>query len=135
MAKEIHHKIAGIIIRNRKLLMCRKYDEPHLIMPGGKLEEGETKEETLKRELKEELGVELISMKYFGTSEATHFKHKNKIVKMELYIAEIKGEPIATSEINEIKWIDSSYKKNGIKVASINEDYTIPELKRRGLID
>jgi 8-oxo-dGTP pyrophosphatase MutT (NUDIX family) len=132
---EIHHKIAGIIIKNKKLLMVRKYNEPHFIMPGGRVLEGETKEQTLARELKEELNVELVSMKLFKTWEAPHFKDKNKIVKMETFLVEIKGNPKASSEINEIKWIDSNYNQEDIKVASINEDYLIPELKKLKLID
>jgi len=132
---EIHHKIAGIIIRDRKLLMCRKYDEPHFIMPGGKILDGEKPEKTLRRELKEELGIELKSMKLFKTYEAPHFKDKDKIVRMELYFVGISGEPKASSEINEIKWIDSSYKGKGIKLASINQDFLIPELKGLDLIN
>ena len=132
---KVHHKIAGVIIRNKKLLMVRKYNEPHFIMPGGKVINGETKEQTLKRELKEELNVNLASIRFFAVKEAKHFKDKNKIVKMEMYFAEIKGAPEASSEINEIAWIDSSYKQKGIKLASINEDFTISELKKRGLID
>ena len=132
---EIHHKIAGVIIRNRKLLMCRKYDEPHFIMPGGRVKEKENKEETLRRELKEELNVNLVSMEFFATKEAVHFKDKSKIVRMEMYFVDVEGEPKPTSEINEIIWVDSSYKKKGIKIASINEDFTIPELKKRNLID
>lgn len=134
-AKEIHHKIAGIIIRNRKLLMCRKYNEPHFIMSGGRILEGEKPEATLKRELKEELNVYLKSAKYFKTWEAKHFKDKNKIVKMDCYFVEIEGKPEATSEIDEIAWIDSNYKTKKIKVASINEDYLIPELNKLNLID
>jgi 8-oxo-dGTP pyrophosphatase MutT (NUDIX family) len=104
-------------------------------MPGGRVIEPETKEQTLKRELKEELNVELVSMKPFKAWEAPHFKDKNKIVKMETFLVEIKGNPKASSEINEIKWIDSNYKQEDIKVASINEDYLIPELKKLKLID
>ena len=132
---EIHYKIAGITIKNRKLLMVRKYDEPHFIMPGGKMKEGETPKQTLKRELKEELNIELKSMKKFKTWQAEHFKDKNKIVKMETFFVEIEGEPKATSEINEIAWIDSNCKTQGIKVASINGDYLIPELKKLDIID
>lgn len=135
ISMEIHHKIAGVIIKNKKLLMVRKYGEPHFIMPGGKIINRETKEQTLKRELKEELNVNLKSMRFFAIKEAVHFQDKNKIVKMEMYFAEIEGEPKATSEINEIRWIDSNYKGHGIKLALINKEFTIPELKRKGLID
>jgi len=132
---EMHYKIAGIIIKNKKLLMCRKYDEPHFIMLGGRILNEETPHETLTRELMEELGVKLISMKLFKTWEAPHFKDKDKIVKMETYFVEIKGKPKAANEIDEISWIGSNYKDKGIKLASINEDYLIPELKKRGLIN
>ena len=107
---EIHNKVAGIIIKNKKLLMCRKYDEPHFIMPGGKVKEGENPEDTLKRELKEELDIELKSSKPFKTWEAPHFRDKDKTVRMATYFVEIEGEPKATKEINEIAWVDSDYK-------------------------
>ncbi|MBU3913617.1 MAG: NUDIX domain-containing protein [Nanoarchaeota archaeon] len=135
MNKELHYKLAGIIIRDRKLLMCRKYDELHFIMPGGKRLKGETARRTLERELMEELGVKLTSARKFKTWEAPHFRDKNTIVRMETYFVEIDGEPEAKSEINELQWVDSHYKENGLRVASIDEDYLIPELKKRQLID
>ncbi len=115
--------------------MVRKYNEPHFIMPGGKIIGKETDESTLERELKEELNVKLKSLREFKTWEAEHFRDKNKLVKMKTYFVEINGEPIATSEINEIVWVDSNYKDKGLRVASIDEDYLIPELKQIGLID
>lgn len=132
---EIHHKIAGILLKDKKFLMVRKYDEPHFIMPGGRVEEEETEEETLKRELKEELNVELKSMKFFKTYETKHFRDKNKTVIMETYFVEVEGTPEKTSEINEVIWIDSSYKEKGIKIASIDEDFLVPDLKQKDLID
>lgn len=132
---EIHHKIAGVIIKDKKFLMVRKYDEPHFIMPGGKKLENETPEQTLKRELKEELNVELVSMNLINTWDAPHFRDKDKLVRMEIYLIEIKGEPTPSSEINEMQWIDSSYGEKRIKIASIDEDYLVPELKQKGLID
>lgn len=132
---EVHNKVAGIIIKNKKLLMCRKYDEPHFIMPGGRIIEDETEEQTLRRELEEELGVNLKSIKLFKTWEAPHFRDKDKIVRMVTYFVKIKGKPKATKEINEIAWIDSNYKEKGLKIASIDEDYLVPELKKMGLIN
>ncbi len=131
---EIHNKIAAIVIRDRKLLMCKKYDEPHFIMPGGKIEPGETPKTRLEIELKEETGLNLVDMKYWNTYQAVHFKDKNKLVVMETYLVSVTGNPRPGKEINEINWIDFSYKEKNIKLASINEDYLLPELKKFNLI-
>ena len=131
---EIHHKIAGLIIKDGKILLVRKYDEEQFIIPGGKILPGEIPRETLARELKEELNLELIDMRSWSQNFTVHFKIKDKLIIMDSYLVQVKGEPKASSEINEFKWLDSSYKKQGIKIASIDEDYIFPELKRYGII-
>ena len=73
--------------------------------------------------------------KYFKTWEAPHFKDPDRIVKMACYFVEVEGEPKPVGEIEKIEWIDSNYKEKGLKIASIDEDYLVPELKEQGLID
>jgi len=59
--------------RNNRLLIYLRDDKPDIPFPnhwdffGGHLEEGETPEEALVREAKEELGVELKDWKFFRT--------------------------------------------------------------------
>ena len=54
---------AGLIFRKRKLLITQRRANDHLgglwEFPGGKFEIGETAEQCLHREIKEELGVAL----------------------------------------------------------------------------
>ncbi|NLG26207.1 MAG: 8-oxo-dGTP diphosphatase MutT [Clostridiales bacterium] len=55
--------VAAVLSRGRRVLIARRPDDKHLgglwEFPGGKLEDGETPEAALKRELREELGVDV----------------------------------------------------------------------------
>lgn len=68
-------RIAGIIIQDGKLLMLRGKGFKELWTPGGHLEIGESEEECLKRELKEEIGVDLVELKFFREYPGMSFYH------------------------------------------------------------
>lgn len=71
----------------------------------------EIDEQTLIRECKEELTIDIKedTIKYYGTFKAqAHGKAEGIIVKMTCYTAEFIGDIEAGSEIQEIKWLDYS---------------------------
>ncbi len=80
-----------------------------ILIPGGKRDEGENDKQTLIREIKEELSVDIMpdSINYMGTYNAQADDHKKGIiVKMTCYTAEYSGDLATANEIEEMKWID-----------------------------
>lgn len=131
------HKAAGIIIRDRKLLVEKSRNKEFFISPGGSIENGETAKQALARELMEEfqITVEESNMEAFGTFSAAAAGNESKMVVMEVFmIKAFQGEPTPDNEVEKIAWINSSIPQ-GMKVGSIFEHHIIPLLKERDLID
>lgn len=127
-------KVGGVILKDKKILVQRKNNgREECIIPGGKREGSESDFETLKRELMEELSVQLIDTEYLGTYQDIAV-FSNKQLQVITYLVKIEGEIQCNNEIKEALWIDRNYKVLGIKVGSILGDYVIPELIKRDLM-
>ena len=103
--KEIH-VVVGVLVENEKILIAKRknYGDGAGLweFPGGKIEEGESQEECLKRELLEELGIN-IEVKDF----IIYALHENIEKNIHLYAYYAKYiEGIITLEAHDkIKWV------------------------------
>ncbi len=107
MHKEID-KLAWLYIQDGKLLSARSKNKTLFYLPGGKREVGESDEQALIREIKEEISVNLIpnSIQYVETFSApADGKSSDTIVKLTCYFADFKGELCPDAEIEEIDFI------------------------------
>jgi ADP-ribose pyrophosphatase YjhB (NUDIX family) len=59
----------AVILDRSKILLCKKKGNDYYFLPGGHVEFGETAEQALTRELKEELDIETNKIEYIGTIE------------------------------------------------------------------
>ena len=101
-------KVAFLYFRDGKILSTRSNGKDKYYIPGGKRENDETDIQTLVREIKEELSVDIIptSAKLYGIFEAqAHGKAEGIQVKMTCYTAAFEGALAAESEIAEIVWL------------------------------
>jgi len=122
--------LRAIIISNGKILLCLLSDKLYYYLPGGHLEKGEVLEDSLKRELKEEAGVEIKSMQFLDLKEHFYDEHHeiNLIYKVEL--ATENPEAIICREDHFIfTWVEVS-KLNSINLLPPNiRDFLLNYLK------
>lgn len=105
---QIIDKLAWIHTDNGKILSTRSKGKDAYYIPGGKREVGESDWQTLSREIREELSIDLVedTLKSAGVYEAqAHGKNEGVIVRMTCYFAEYRGDIKPCSEIEEVRWL------------------------------
>lgn len=105
---------ALVLVRDRHLLMVTARGREVLYLPGGKQEPGETGEEALVRETREEIGLELdrATLVELGTVRSqAHGEPAGREVHMRLWSAEPldpDARPSPSAEIGELHWVTSA---------------------------
>ncbi len=100
------HVSAGLIRKNGQFLISKRLKGSHLEgfweFPGGKLEEGESIQSCLEREIKEELDLKV---KAGQVSLTLDHEYETKIISLYvMYCTILGGEPMAI-ECQEFKWV------------------------------
>jgi 8-oxo-dGTP diphosphatase len=128
------HKAGLLHLEDGRVLLCRKKrDTSLLILPGGKFEPGESAEQCLKRECREEMGdVEILNLEHLGDYESPAAGQEGKIVEIALYAGDLKGDPVAHSEIQELVWFGPC--DDVAQLAPSLRNVIFPDLRRRGLL-
>lgn len=100
---------AAIIIDKSKILIAQRGANEKLAgkweFPGGKIELGETQQECLKREIREELEVDIEVGNYLGESIYTY---PNGEIKLIAYFATILDGEMKLSVHDKVEWITIS---------------------------
>jgi 8-oxo-dGTP diphosphatase len=97
---------AAVIIENGKVLIARR--RPGISQagqwefPGGKLKPGETPEQCLAREIREELGIAIAVGEFLG--ESIH-AYPQKTIRLIAYRARLLGGNLKASDHDETAWV------------------------------
>ncbi|ETT83541.1 NUDIX domain-containing protein [Bacillus mycoides] len=138
MKSKFHHIVRAIMIKDEKLLVA-EYIGYHYFLPGGHVEIGESAENALIRELREELGVTYSIKQFLGVIEnqwqAKETLHHEINHIFEIDSNELKSDftPISKESHLAFHWID--FNKENINSYTIMPTPSVKELLEKKLSD
>jgi ADP-ribose pyrophosphatase YjhB (NUDIX family) len=102
--------VGAVIVSDGKALVARRAADPHkgrFDSPGGFLEAGEEALDGLRREIREELGVE-IDVKpsdYINATVHTYGDEDDYVLALSFAARIVSGEPTPDDDVAEVKWV------------------------------
>ena len=107
MSKKQVHVAVGVIVSEQQVFLTKRADDVHQggkwEFPGGKVEANETVAQALARELKEEIGIDVLSC--MPLLEIDH-DYGDKCVLLDVFVVDnYTGEPSA-QEGQQESWVD-----------------------------
>lgn len=99
--------VAAILINNDKVLIAQRADQDPLAgyweFPGGKIEAGESPEQSLIREMQEEFCIDIEVKEFFGSST---FEYEKGTIRLLAYICTWTGGVIRSTVHHDYAWVE-----------------------------
>ncbi|MCL5430465.1 MAG: NUDIX domain-containing protein [Candidatus Marsarchaeota archaeon] len=133
---KVKHKSCAVIIKDKKFLVVRNVGRSIWTSPGGHVENGETADQSVKRELGEELGFIPSKVEPYGEIETKSPIEKDVVMKLSFFIVHPNREfKITDPEIGELMWVDSKYKGEDGELIDSLKGWLTERLLKDGLIN
>lgn len=107
---ELHRVAFGVLVRDGRALLCHRHPQRRVYpdvwdLPGGHIEDGESPEETVRRELFEELGVRVTALSPLNTAVDVPTAETHAFV-VTAWDGEVAN--LAPDEHDELRWVSPS---------------------------
>ena len=131
MARE---RVAAIIIKDKKILLVRDTQADFFSMPGGGIDAGEDHQTALRRELQEELCVDLVTANFYFSFDLINQTYLVPQVD-HVYITSIESTPTPAAEVCELGWFTGEQiKTKAVKTPTAFYEKLLPKLIEDGLL-
>lgn len=109
-----------------KILLIKQYGKDANILVAGYVSKSENLEETVKREIKEEVGLDVTSLKY---NESKYYEKSNSLICN--FIVTVEDETLhCNSEVDFAKWYDKADAQKKILQDSLAEYFLLKSFKK-----
>lgn len=105
-----------------KILLIKQYGKNRNILVAGYVNKGENAEETIQREMKEEIGRDIISYQYLKSS---YYEKTNTLMLNFAVVLDSETLDIDKEEVDEAKWFSFEEAKNEIAKNSLAEQFLL----------
>ena len=109
MERKTYNVVGAAIVKDDKVLIAQRKDKElsgKWEFPGGKIEKGETPEQALKREIKEELDIDISVHEMISSS---YYEYSDYNVELAVYRCTMTDDQeINDTEHSQLKWVKIS---------------------------
>lgn len=100
--------VRAVILKNNRLLVCRHKDAPWYFLPGGEMQFGESANQAISREIKEELNTSAKIGKFIGAVESSFRENNHQHQEVNLvFTAALRKNTARSAEAHlEFEWLD-----------------------------
>lgn len=128
---EIRIAAAAILRENGATLLVRKRGTSAFMQPGGKIDGDETPLNALRRELFEELAIDIQpeEAEYLGQFSAPAANEPGCVVTAEMFRVHLDESVEAQAEIEEVRWVYQG-SQDELDLAPLTRDLVLPAIWR-----
>ncbi|HEX7859108.1 MAG TPA: NUDIX domain-containing protein [Verrucomicrobiae bacterium] len=126
---------AGVIRRGEGVLLGKRGKEPNRglwVLPGGGVEFGESFENTLRREIREEAGIEIDIESVFDVYQLINPPYEHRVI-VYLLANHRAGEPVPSSDLSEVQFFDREQLRE-LENSNLISPFVVKVLQQAGLL-